>query len=144
MESIAVTKPDMGVLSRKRLLLSPFGALAQAFLEELLARAGTEEGRYPFVPLDLLEEDNAAVPAPDVQPVIQVDLNLVLEALRQAGSKTEQERITERIVERIVRTKERETVGPAPEGRVLQQGEPAPEQAVRQELIPILEQQAQK
>ena len=56
MKSIAVTKPDMGVLSREQLPLSPFGALAQAFAEELLARAEWEEGVWPFVPLELLEE----------------------------------------------------------------------------------------
>lgn len=48
MGSIAVTKPDTGVLSRQSMVLSPFGVLAQAFSEELLARAGFEEGRYPF------------------------------------------------------------------------------------------------
>ena len=45
MESIAVTKPGMGVLSQERLLLSPFGALAQAFSQEILDRARKEEGR---------------------------------------------------------------------------------------------------
>ena len=56
MESIAVTKPGMGVLSQERLLLSPFGALAQAFSQEILDRARKEEGRWSYVPLDLLEE----------------------------------------------------------------------------------------
>ena len=55
MESIAVTKPGMGVLSQERLLLSPFGALAQAFSQEILDRARKEEGRWSYVPLDLLE-----------------------------------------------------------------------------------------
>ena len=52
MESIAVTKPGMGVLSQERLLLSPFGALAQAFSQEILDRARKEEGRWSYVPLD--------------------------------------------------------------------------------------------
>ena len=56
MDSIAVTRPHMAVLSQGRLPLSPFGALAQAFAEEVLARAELEEGRYPYVPLELLEE----------------------------------------------------------------------------------------
>ena len=56
MESIAVTKPGMGVLSQERLLLSPFGALAQAFSQEILDRARKEEGRWSYVPLDLLEK----------------------------------------------------------------------------------------
>lgn len=82
MESIAVTKPDMGVLPRHRLALSPFGTLAQTFAEELLARAERAEGRWPYVPLELLEEAPPdAEPAP--APVYQVDLRLVLEALRR-------------------------------------------------------------
>ena len=85
MESIAVTKPDMGVLPRHRLALSPFGTLAQTFAEELLARAERAEGRWPYVPLELLEEAPPdAEPAP--APVYQVDLRLVLEALRRAGA----------------------------------------------------------
>ena len=79
MESIAVTKPGMGVLSQERLLLSPFGALAQAFSQEILDRARKEEGRWSYVPLDLLEEGEESQTAPAVPPVIQVDLHLVLE-----------------------------------------------------------------
>lgn len=103
MESVAVTKPDMGVLSRQKMVLSPFGVLAQAFSEELLARAGFEEGRYPFVPLDFLEEEVPGLPPAVVQPMLQVNLSLVLEALRREERKTERERATERIVERIIR-----------------------------------------
>ena len=43
MDSIAVTRPHMAVLSQGRLPLTPFGALAQAFAEEVLARAELEE-----------------------------------------------------------------------------------------------------
>lgn len=104
MESIAITKPDTGVLSRERLLLSPFGALAQAFAEELLARAEPEEGRWPFVPLELLEEGPESPGSPAAPPgmTFQVDLRLVLEALRREGNRTEQRQVTERIVERIL------------------------------------------
>ena len=103
MESIAITKPDTGVLSRERLLLSPFGALAQAFAEELLARAEPEEGRWPFVPLELLEEpESPGSPAAPPGMTFQVDLRLVLEALRREGNRTEQRQVTERIVERIL------------------------------------------
>ena len=56
MDSIAVIKPHMAVLSQERLLLSPFGALTQAFVAEILARAEQEEGEYSRVPLELLEE----------------------------------------------------------------------------------------
>lgn len=108
MKSIAVTKPDMGVLSRDRLILSPFGALSQAFGEELLARAEQSEGAWSYVPLDLLEEKEApAPPAAPVKPVLQVNLQLVLEALRREGSRTEQQRATERIVERILQLQTR-------------------------------------
>ena len=44
MDSIAVTKPNMAVLSQKRVFISPFGALAQAYGQELLAQAGEGEG----------------------------------------------------------------------------------------------------
>ena len=81
MESIAVTKPGMGVLSQERLLLSPFGALAQAFSQEILDRARKEEGRWSYVPLDLLEEGEESQTARALPPVIQVDLHLVLEVL---------------------------------------------------------------
>ena len=109
MRSIAVTKPDMGVLSRERLLLSPFGTLAQAFGEELLARAEGKEGQWPFVPLDLLEEDHEAPAYGAVSPGItfQVDLQLVLEALRREGGVTEQEKAAQRIVERILQRQEK-------------------------------------
>ena len=106
MESIAVTKPGMGVLSQERLLLSPFGVLAQAFSQEILDRARKEEGRWSYVPLDLLEEGEESQTAPAVPPVIQVDLHLVLEALRREKGESEQRRATERIVERILQIRE--------------------------------------
>ena len=106
MESIAVTKPGMGVLSQERLLLSPFGALAQAFSQEILDRARKEEGRWSYVPLDLLEEGEESQTAPAVPPVIQMDLHLVLEALRREKGESEQRRATERIVERILQIRE--------------------------------------
>ena len=56
MKSIAISKPDMGVLPRERLQLSPFGALALAFAEEMLSRRERTEGAWPFLPLALLEE----------------------------------------------------------------------------------------
>ena len=103
MKSIAVTKPDMGVLFRDRLILSPFGTLSQAFGEELLARAQQSEGAWPYVPLELLEEgEEPQPPAAPVKPVLQVNLQLVLEALRREGQRTEQQRATQRIVERIL------------------------------------------
>ena len=49
MDSIAVTRPHMAVLSQGRLPLSPFGALAQAFAEEVLARAERAKKRKPII-----------------------------------------------------------------------------------------------
>ena len=110
MKSIAVTKPDMGVLSREQLPLSPFGALAQAFAEELLARAEWEEGVWPFVPLELLEEKGLPLPSvPSPGVTLQVDLRLVLEALRRENTGTESRRAAERLVERVIRIREQRT-----------------------------------
>ena len=89
MESIAVTKANIGVLPREGLALSPFGVLAQALSEELLARAEWVEGQWPFLPLELLEDTPAAAPVPP-GPVYQVDLHLVLEALRREKGRGEQ------------------------------------------------------
>lgn len=110
MKSIAVTKPDMGVLSREQLPLSPFGALAQAFAEELLARAEWEEGVWPFVPLELLEERELPLPSvPSPGVTLQVDLRLVLEALHRENTGTESQRAAERLVERVIRIREQRT-----------------------------------
>ena len=126
MKSIAVTKPDMGVLSRERLPLSPFGALAQAFAEELLVRAEWEEGRWPFVPLELLEEGEAASPpaAAPVEVTFQVDLRLVLEALRRENVHTEGQRVTERLVERIIRIQKQQQAAPRPKRSLSAQSRP--------------------
>ena len=103
MRSIAVTKPDMGVLPRERLPLSPFGVLAQAFAEELLARAEREEANWPHVPLDLLEEgEESPPPVAPAKFTLQVDLKLVMEALRREENRTEQHLAAERIVERVL------------------------------------------
>lgn len=114
MNSIAVTKPDMGVLSRERLQLSPFGILAQTFAEDLLARAEQKEGLWSYVPLELLEEGERVPPSEAVRPkvTLQVDLQLVLEALRREGDRSEQQQATERIVERVLQLQAKR--GPAP------------------------------
>ena len=105
MESIVVTKPDMGMLPRHPLALSPFGTLAQTFAEELLARAERVEGRWPYVPLELLEEESSAA-EPASAPVYQVDLRLVLEGLRREMGESERRRTVERIVERAITIRE--------------------------------------
>ena len=102
MDSIAVTKPNMAVLSQKRLLLSPFGALAQAFAQELLAQAEQRQGAYPYVPLELLREGEEEAHPQWPAPVLQVDLHLILQALREQKGTAEQIKSTQRIVERII------------------------------------------
>lgn len=98
------------MLSREQLPLSPFGALAQAFAEELLARAEWEEGVWPFVPLELLEEKELPLPSvPSPGVTLQVDLRLVLEALRRENTGTESQRAAERLVERVIRIREQRT-----------------------------------
>ena len=116
MKSIAITKPDIGVLSRERLHLSPFGALSQAFAEDLLAQAQLEEGRWPFVPLELLAEGTEP-PAPLAPPSnlsLQVNLHLVLEALRREEKQTEQGQAAVRILERILQLQSRQGQSPGP------------------------------
>ncbi|MBM6976208.1 hypothetical protein, partial [Intestinimonas butyriciproducens] len=102
MDSIAVTKPNMAVLSQKRLFISPFGALAQAFAQELLAQAEQRQGAYPYVPLELLREGEEEAHPQWPAPVLQVDLHLVLQALREQKGTAEQIKSTQRIVERII------------------------------------------
>ena len=145
MDSIAVIKPEMGVLSQERLSLSPFGALSQAFAEELLARAERVEGQWSQVPLDLLQEGENQPAAPPVRPVIQVDLKLVLEALRKEKNRSEQQRTTERIVERILQRREtlRETViKPAPSEQSEVEKPQAPQHTtqIQQNIYQILNQ----
>ena len=105
MDSIAITKPNMGMLPQDRQGLSPFGVLSQAFSQELLARAGFQEGHWPLAALDLLEEgEEAPASALPVQPVVQVDLKLMLQIMRQMDIRTE--KAVERVVERIARLRE--------------------------------------
>lgn len=128
MKSIAITKPDTGVLSQKQLHLSPFGALAQAFAEELLARSEQREGHWPFVPLELLNEgtESSAPPAPALRPTLHVDLHLVLEALRREENRSEQRQATERIVDRILQLQSRREPPPRAKKDGKAQGAPPP------------------
>ena len=112
MKRIAVTKPEMGVLDHQRPSLSPFGVLAQTFAEEVLARSAWEEGIWPAVPLALLEEEEEhALPALPPKVTLQMDLRLVLEALRRQDSQGVQEKTMERIVERVLERQSSRTEG---------------------------------
>ena len=112
MKRIAVTKPEMGVLDHRRPSLSPFGVLAQTFAQEVLARSAWEEGIWPAVPLALLEEEEEhAPPALPPKVTLQMDLRLVLEALRRQDSQGVQEKTMERIVERVLERQSSRTEG---------------------------------
>ena len=112
MKRIAVTKPEMGVLDHQRPSLSPFGVLAQTFAEEVLARSAWEEGIWPAVPLALRAADEEhALPALPPKVTLQMDLRLVLEALRRQDSQGVQEKTMERIVERVLERQSSRTEG---------------------------------
>ena len=84
MDSIRVTKPNMGTLDPQRPALSPFGALAQAFAQELIDRAEPGEGRYSRAALDFLEEPAGAETAPaQTRQDIRLDVQVILNALRR-------------------------------------------------------------
>ena len=48
MDSIAVTKPDMGVLGQNRTGLSPFGILSALFTRDILDRTEQQIGWYEY------------------------------------------------------------------------------------------------
>ena len=101
MDSIRVTKPNMGTLDPQRPALSPFGALAQAFAQELIDRAEPGEGRYSRAALDFLEEPAGEEPAPaQTRQDIRLDVQVILNALRReegGGWRQAEERLLARI-----------------------------------------------
>ena len=101
MDSIRVTKPNMGTLDPQRPALSPFGALAQAFAQELIDRAEPGEGRYSRAALDFLEEPAGAEPAPaQTRQDIRLDVQVILNALRReegGGWRQAEERLLARL-----------------------------------------------
>ena len=104
MNSIAVTKPDMAVVRRDRLGLSLFGLLALAFGNEISSRSTWNAGWYREVPLDLLEQEEAAPAVPtNAEPVqIKVDVKGMLEKLqKEQPSVHHLTKTEERILERI-------------------------------------------
>ena len=101
MDSIRVTKPNMGTLDPQCPALSPFGALAQAFAQELIDRAEPGEGRYSRAALDFLEEPAGAEPAPaQTRQDIRLDVQVILNALRReegGGWRQAEERLLARL-----------------------------------------------
>ncbi len=104
MESIAVTRPDMAVISKDSLGLSLFGLVAMAFSSELEARSMWTTGFYRDIPLELLEDaDEQKVPKPVRELQLNVDFKFVLEALKKEKSQSDTRRagLAERILERV-------------------------------------------
>ena len=91
----------MGTLDPQRPALSPFGALAQAFAQELIDRAEPGEGRYSRAALDFLEEPAGAEPAPaQTRQDIRLDVQVILNALRReegGGWRQAEERLLARL-----------------------------------------------
>lgn len=104
MDGMRVLNPDIRVMAGREGILTPFGMLACAFAQRLADRAGLEEGGYSYVPLEFLEEAEAA-PQPAPRPAVlqlQLHLKLLLEALKKEGTAVQRQTV-ERVAERIVR-----------------------------------------
>ena len=125
MENIAAVRPDMAVLDKNKLMLSPFGALSHALAEEILARTGQAEGVYPFVPLELLNEPEAEPEAKAEEPTVNVEVKLTLEFTQEARELRERTETVERILERIERIRERSEVVQRPQSRERETAQPA-------------------
>lgn len=108
MKSIAVTKPDMAVLSQDRLGLSSFGMLSALFGQEILQRSQRRMGFWRPEPLELLEDEPEQQAAGQGGVNINVDMTLLLKSLREEQKglreqeKKEKAQAMERLVERVV------------------------------------------
>ena len=98
MEAMGVTREQTGVLSREKLAQAAFGALCQDFALGIISRAGWQDGLYQQVALEFLEEPEAE-PVPAAEPVLRIDLKLVLEALQRESRET---RAAQRLLERVI------------------------------------------
>ncbi len=125
MENIATVRPQMAVLDKNKLMLSPFGALSHALAEEILARTGQAEGVYPFVPLELLNEPEAEPETNAKEPSVNVEVKLTLELTQQARELRERTETVERILERIERIRERGEAAQMPQSRERGAAQPA-------------------
>ena len=132
MESIAITKPNMAVLSAEggmKSALSPFGLLSALFTAELARRASQRIGEYRPLSLAFAEEQAAEnsepLPAPEVH--LDLDVNLVLKLLREERKKEKDEKKTptvgERIIERVLlRERELRAAGTETRRVIIQNG----------------------
>lgn len=64
MKSMAVTKPDMALLSQEELTQATFGALCQSFAMQILDRGGYQDGMYQRVALEFLEKKPSRTSSP--------------------------------------------------------------------------------
>ena len=99
MKSMARTKPNMAVLRRDILPVSPFGMLSQAFTDEIRGRFGAGRGMYPMYTLDYLEpeEEQQAEEGRDGDVHLEVQLKLVLQQLKESGDTQAAQRILEKV-----------------------------------------------
>jgi hypothetical protein len=102
MDAIRISKPNMSALRQSPAALSPFGMLAQAFAEELLARLTPVEGAYDRAPTELLEEAGPQPAESSGRRDLQVDVRLILE-LMQKQQLTKERESEKRILEKAAK-----------------------------------------
>ncbi|MGI6192777.1 MAG: hypothetical protein ACOYI3_04360, partial [Christensenellales bacterium] len=109
MEALTVTKDTTGVLSGEKMAECAFGLLCAAFAEQIMARTGFHEGMYRQVALELLQEGEADAAQP-AQNVFNIDLSLILQAIRSEAEKNRARPATQKLIERVIHIKETQSV----------------------------------
>jgi len=92
----------MSALRQNPAALSPFGMLARAFAEELLARLTPVEGAYDTAPTELLEEAGPQPADSAGRRDLQVDVRLLLELI-QKQQPTKEHETEKRILEKAAK-----------------------------------------
>ena len=108
MKSIARIKPNMSVLKRDILPVSPFGMLSQAFTEEIMGRFERGAGMYPMYSLEYLypDEDGSGEMPGGGNVHLEVQLKLILQQLKENKTNAAAERILKKTEElRLLREK---------------------------------------
>lgn len=116
MDDLARIKPNMAVLRRDILPMSPFGLLSRAFTEDILRRFESGTGFYPMYELELLQQEEAG--EGETAPTginLEIQLRLILQQLRAQDGSSAERRILEK-VERLQLLREKTVVRrePAP------------------------------
>ena len=82
--NIAITRQDMSLLKLSQLPMSSFGLLAVSFAQQVLDRAQTNTAVSPMFSLDYLEEDGEAQqPKVEISPVLNLDLQFLLQQMQK-------------------------------------------------------------